>query len=100
MTLLSSLAAARTFVVAVLGLVICPMDHAKHKNIAKHQPSLINIELPCSFADIEMSDITTAISMSTDTPEILPLLPILQNRARGNRVHHTRVGRHAIELHP
>ena len=76
------------------------VGHAKHKNIAKHQPSLINIELPCSFADVEMSDITTAVSMSTDAPEILPLSPILRNRARGNRVRHARVGRHAIELHP
>jgi hypothetical protein len=39
--------------------------HAKHKNIARHQPSLINIELPRTGAEIP--DTTAAVSMSNVT---------------------------------
>ena len=70
------------------------VGHAKHKNSAKHQPSLINIELRRSSTDIEVSDTTTAVSMSTVTlpkslsrpffceiaQEITPVTPELADR--------------------
>ena len=40
------------------------VEHAKHKNTTKHQPSLINIDLPRSSAVVAMSDTTSTVSMS------------------------------------
>jgi len=40
------------------------VGQAKHRNIAKHQSSLLNIELPRSSADAEVSDTTAAVSVS------------------------------------
>ncbi|KAH0831260.1 hypothetical protein J3R83DRAFT_13894 [Lanmaoa asiatica] len=40
------------------------VGHAKHKSVIRSQPSLINIELPRPSGDVEMSDSTSAVSMS------------------------------------
>ncbi|KIK98879.1 hypothetical protein PAXRUDRAFT_133258 [Paxillus rubicundulus Ve08.2h10] len=43
------------------------VEHAKQKSTAKYPPPSINIELSRSSGDVEMSDSTSAISMSTVT---------------------------------
>ena len=55
------------FGVAFKVQLLYAVGHAKHKNSAKHQPSLINIELRRSSTDIEVSDTTTTVSMSIVT---------------------------------